>query len=253
MIASERRRFILAALSHRGVISLKDVTRELGVAEITVRRDLEKLEGEGKLKRVQGGAMSPEDEPEGAELTMAKKMPENMREKQQLAQYAAGLVSPGDCVFIDGGTTMLPLAVLLCARAVTIVTYSTMLLPRVAKPTAKIILIGGEYLPHYNMNLGSMAQDMLRQFHFDRAFFGCAGIDADQQVVYTTEHESMAMKRIAMENTAESHLLVDSSKFRKHGFLKLCGTAGFTSIITDDIPDGVAAPENVINLKNEAQ
>ena len=62
MIASERRRYILNALNLRGVISLKDTARELGVAEITVRRDFEKLESEGKLKRVQGGATSLEEQ-----------------------------------------------------------------------------------------------------------------------------------------------------------------------------------------------
>ena len=251
MIASERRRYILRTLSAKGVISLKDIAQALGVAEITIRRDLELLEKEGKLKRVQGGATSPADEPDGAELTMSKKLPEHMAEKQRLALYAAGLVQDGDCVFIDGGTTMLPLALALCERRVTVVTYSTILLQRVTKPTAKIILIGGEYLPHYSMNVGAMAQEMLRQFYFDRAFFSCAGIDTAQEIIYTTEHESMEMKRIAMANAAESHLLIDHSKFQKRGFLKMCDAAGFASIITDDVPNGLAPLENIVNLKSQ--
>ena len=91
MIASERRRYILNALNLRGVISLKDTARELGVAEITVRRDFEKLESEGKLKRVQGGATSLE-ELDGAELTMTSKLPMHMHGKEAVAQYAADLV-----------------------------------------------------------------------------------------------------------------------------------------------------------------
>ena len=250
MIASERRRHVLDALSHRGVISLKDMARELGVAEITVRRDLESLEKDGKLKRVQGGATSPE-ELDGAELTMAKKLPANMAEKQRLALYAASLVRDGDCVFIDGGTTVLPLAVLLCGMAVTIVTYNTMLLPRVVKPAAKVILIGGEYLPHYSMNVGAMAQEMLRQFYFDRAFFSCAGIDSAQELIYTTEHESMEMKRIAMGNATNRYLLIDHSKFQKRGFLRMCDASSFTAIISDNVPDAAALLPNIVNLKNK--
>jgi Transcriptional regulators of sugar metabolism len=233
MIASERRRFILETLSNRGVISLKDTAKELGVAEITVRRDFEKLEHEGKLKRVQGGATSLED-PDGAELTMSTKLPKNMSEKELVASAAAALVKEGESVFIDGGTTMIPLASLLTRKNIRIITYNTMVLRKIANPpAAQIIMIGGEYLPHYNMNLGPMAQDMLKQFYFDRAFFGCSGIDIEQQMVYSTEPGSLNMKRVAMENAKCNHLLVDSSKFSKRGFLKLCDMDRFDSIVTN--------------------
>ena len=87
----------------------EDTARELGVAEITVRRDFEKMESEGKLKRVQGGAPSLE-ELDGAELTMTSKLPMHMHGKEAVAQYAADLVRDGECVFIDGGTTMVRFA-----------------------------------------------------------------------------------------------------------------------------------------------
>lgn len=109
MIASERRKVILNSLNSRGIISLKDMATELGVAEITVRRDVEKLEQEGKLKRVQGGAASLE-ESDGAELTMQKRTTIHSQEKMMVAQYAAELVQDGESVFLDGGTTMVPLA-----------------------------------------------------------------------------------------------------------------------------------------------
>lgn len=248
MIASERRRFILEALGSRGVISLKDTALELGVAEITVRRDFEKLEAEGKLKRVQGGATSLED-PDGAELTMSTKLPKNMSEKELVAR-AAELVGEGESVFIDGGTTMIPLASLLMKKNIRIITYNTMVLRKVSNPAAQIIMIGGEYLPHYNMNLGPIAQDMLKQFYFDRAFFGCSGIDIEQQMVYSTEPGSLNMKRIAMESAKHNHLLVDSSKFTKRGFLKLCDTDRFDSILTNTFPYEGDLPDNFVIVQS---
>ena len=56
MIASERKLYIMNCLNEKGIINLKEIARELAISEITVRRDFEKLEKEGKLKRVQGGA-----------------------------------------------------------------------------------------------------------------------------------------------------------------------------------------------------
>lgn len=80
MLASERTRYIISQLNKKGIINLKDVAKELGISEATVRRDFEKLENEGKLKRVTGGAKlndSVEESSNDAELTMrAKKVAE---------------------------------------------------------------------------------------------------------------------------------------------------------------------------------
>jgi len=251
MIAPERRKFILSSLNTRGVISLKELAAELGVAEITVRRDIEKLELEGKLKRVQGGAASLE-EPDGAELTMRQKVLIHAREKEIVAKYAAGLVQDGDSVFLDGGTTILPLAHILLQRRVNIVTYSTMFLSKIVNPAAQVFLVGGEHLPYYGMNVGSIAQDLLRQFFFDKAFFGCAGIDLERQTVCSTEMQSLAMKRIALEQATVSYLLMDSSKFSAKGLMRICDVSRFEAIVCDRYvgrPD--QRPENLIAVSEE--
>lgn len=245
MIAYKRRAFILDSLGKKGVISLKETAKELGVAEITVRRDFEKLESEGRLKRVQGGAASP-DHPDGAELTTASKLPQNTAEKEKAAQMAAELVRDGESIFIDDGTTMIPLVSILCKRAVRIVTHNTIILQKVTNPLAQIIMIGGEYKPYYNMNVGPIAQEMLKQFCFDRAFFGCSGVNTQQRIVYLTEHESLNMKRIAMENAKQKYLLVDTSKFYKQGFLKFCGTECFDAILSGQLPEGAEFLPNMI-------
>ena len=76
MIALERKRYILNALKEKGIINLREIAKELNMAEITIRRDFEKLEAEGKLKRVQGGATIGEDSQNdvSAELTMNRKI-----------------------------------------------------------------------------------------------------------------------------------------------------------------------------------
>ena len=109
MIAYERRKFILQTLSSKGVVSLKELALKLDTSEITIRRDIEKLEAEGKLRRVQGGAASLE-EAEEAELTMKQRLPIRMDVKSRIAAFAASRVQNGETVFLDAGTTMVPLA-----------------------------------------------------------------------------------------------------------------------------------------------
>lgn len=245
MIASERRKRILEELNVKGIISLKETARDLGISEITARRDFEKLENEGKLKRVQGGA-TIEGAEDGAELSMNKKMLLNIHEKEIVGKYAAGLVKDGDCVFVDGGTSMLPLFQALSRRPVMIVTYNTIALKKIVNPLAEMVIIGGKYLAHYDMNIGPLAQDMLRRFSFDIAFLGCSGVHLSSRAAYTAEMESHAMKRIAMEASLKSYLLMDESKFTKRGFFKLADFSEFEAVISNAFETEEILPDNII-------
>ncbi len=251
MIASERKRYIIEQLTEKGIINIKDIAKELEISEITARRDFEKLEIEGKLKRVPGGATLEEDQSEvndGAELTMKEKRMLYKKEKELVAKYAAELVKDEDSVFIDAGTSMLPLMRILEQRKIKIVTYSQLLIQSIRSPAADIFIIGGQYRPYYCMNVGPVAQDVLKQFYFDKAFIGCSGVDLKQQMVFTTEMESLLMKRIALENTAESYLLIDYSKLGRRSFLKMTEVTEFTKIICNkpDSDIGEEYPENIV-------
>lgn len=234
MIASERRREILSELNQRGIVSIHDIAQKLGVSEITIRRDFLKLEEEGKLKRVLGGA-STLDEEEAAEPTMSQRMFTYLDEKKVIGNCAADLVKDGECIFLDAGTTVLPLADILLGKNIKIVTYNTLLLGRskVRSGRAEIILIGGVYRPSYDMNIGIIAQNTLKDFYFDIAFFSCSGIDVEKKAVFTTEDESLQMKKIAMENAGRKVLLADHHKLESRGFLRIGNTDDFDEIIID--------------------
>ena len=245
MIASERRRYILEGLNTKGILGIKETAKELGIAEITLRRDFEKLEKEGKLKRVQGGATLEEAE-EVAELTMRKKIMLNLPEKETIGAYAKTLVKEGDCVFLDGGTTMIPLAKMLSKMPITIVTYNILALNKLLNATAEVIIIGGKYIPSYNMNVGPIAQEMLKQFAFDIAFIGCSGVNLPQKTIYSAEMESLTMKRIAMDNALKSYLLVDCTKFSKRGFFKLSEFSEYEAVICNAFDRPQEMPENMV-------
>lgn len=253
MIALERKRYILDALKEKGIINLREVAKELNVSEITIRRDFEKLESEGKLKRVQGGATigGEQQSDVSAELTMSRKISVHMKEKELVARYVAKTVQEGECVFIDGGTTMIPLAAELVKKNIHIVTYNTLILEKLLNPVAKIFMIGGEYSSSYNMNVGAIAQDMLRQFHFDRSFISCVSANLEQKAAYMADTESLGMKRLAMEQSDHNYLLVDSYKFATNGFLKLCDFSRFDRIYCNEFDTDQTLPENIELIREE--
>ena len=99
MLASERTRYIISQLHSKGIINLKDIAKELNISEATVRRDFEKLENEGKLTRVTGGAKLNEHGEEApvinsAELTMRAKKNLNYDAKLRVARRACDYIGP---------------------------------------------------------------------------------------------------------------------------------------------------------------
>lgn len=249
MLASERTRYIISQLNKNGIINLKNVAKELNISEATVRRDFEKLENEGKLKRVTGGATltgSAEDAENTAELTMLAKRSLNYDGKLRVARKASETVQDGECIFLDGGTSIAAMAGFLVKRPVLIVTNSELIVRSLNNPTAKIILIGGMFLPHYSMSVGTLAQQMLQQFHFDRVFLSCTGIDLEESYAYTNELDTLAIKRLAMDNGDRTYLLVDSSKLNRRSFCKLDTLAAFENVFCDTTADIKEVPSNFV-------
>ncbi len=234
MIASQRILYIMQRINELGVVNLKDIALQLGVSETTVRRDFEKLEKQGKLKRVQGGATTSEGPDallDSAQLTTRLKTNVNLAEKQLVGAYAASLVQEGQCVYLDDGTSILPLAEILMHKKVHIVTNSTLLLQKAQRAEADIFLVGGRYQPYYELVVGPIALEILDKFHFDHAFIGCFGISLEKQVAYTMETDTMSMKTLAIKNARQKHLLMDSSKLTKAGFYTVANLSDFDTVI----------------------
>ena len=230
MIASERHILIMQKLNHRGVVTVKEIASELNISEITVRRDFEQLEQKGMLQRVAGGATAGTTL-ENAELTMYERLGLNAQEKVRVAEQAVSYVKDGSCVFIDGGTSMAPLMRQLSRRRITIVSYNVLLVRDLAHSDAEIFLVGGKFLPHYSMNVGPIAQECLKQFHFDVGFFGCSGLDFESEMSFTTNIDSLLMKQIALANASFRALLVDASKLNRCAFLEFAPLNSFDAIL----------------------
>lgn len=254
MIASERKLRILRMLAADSVINLKDVARALDTSDTTIRRDFEQLEKEEKLTRVQGGAMRKsgvEEQhwdapfPPQQESRLAHRA-----EKRAVAQAAAAVVKDGDSVFIDSGSSLVPLGEILLRRRVQIVTNNTLLLGR-GNGTAQVVLAGGTYKAAQNLTCGPIAKAAVNQFRLDHAFLGCCGFSPSQQKAYTLEIDAVEVKRAGMHAAAACYLLCDHAKYERNGFYSFAALPEFACIFCDALPGGAVVPENFRLLKNE--
>lgn len=250
MIASERFERILAMVDENGIMDIKKLAQELQVTEMTIRRDCEALEKEGKLIRVRGGAksinkktiLSSRDEKKMTDRT------EYYHEKDIVCEKAASFVKEGDCVFIDGGTSVVPLIKYLKGKKVKIVTHSLLAANAFDDEDSELFLIGGKYIPEYSMSVGPITLANLEKFNFDHAFIGCAGADIERNLIYTSELETMAVKDKVMKLAMKNYLLIDASKLNVKGFYSFIDCTDFDAVIcNDDIKiNKEELPENFI-------
>ena len=103
MLKKERLQWILEKINVKGVITVNDIIKELGVSDMTVRRDLDELDKEGLLIRIHGGAQSidtPKVKPK-YEKSNSEKQELQIEEKRAIAKFASQLIQDGETVFID--------------------------------------------------------------------------------------------------------------------------------------------------------
>lgn len=221
MLSTERKLYILNRLEHEGTIHVKDIAKDLNISETTIRRDLIELSEEGKVKRVHGGAVKKNIASiltESSEVIMIDRMQLNFDLKSRICKRASELVQDGECIFLDGGTSIVPMIDYLINRPIKIVTHNHLIVQKIKNPVAEIIVIGGDYNSRYSMSCGPIAQNTLELYNFDRAFIGCVGLDLIEKKVYTAEMETREIKKIAMNNSIHNYLIIDDSKLFIKGF-----------------------------------
>ena len=172
--------------------------------------------------------MSNQDEKDMKDRT------ENYEKKDEVCKKVASFIKNGDCIFLDGGTTVAPIVKYLKGKNVKIVTNSMLVVKAFNDSDSELFVIGGKYIKEYDMSVGSIALNNLSNFNFDYAILGCAGLDIERQVVYTTEMETMLIKEKAMGLAVKKYLLLDDSKLSIRGFYTFVNTFDFDAIICNN-------------------
>ena len=114
--AAEREQEILQLLADRGFVAFRDLEEQIDASPATLRRDLERLAGEGRLVRVHGGARKAEEAGTGGDsqaspalrgVPFHENIHRHAAEKRAIGQAAATLCQRGEAIMIDGGSTTL--------------------------------------------------------------------------------------------------------------------------------------------------
>ncbi|MBT1825629.1 DeoR/GlpR family DNA-binding transcription regulator [Enterobacter bugandensis] len=209
MLTSQRKQLILEKLGAEGQVQSKALSVLFDVSEDTIRRDLRELAAEGRLQRVHGGALPSSS----ATVPFAERQCVKMDAKRKVAQKGAQLISSGQVVIVDGGTTTSELIAFLPRDLrITVVTHSpSIALGLVNHPSIEVILIGGRLYKHSIVAVGAAAIEGIENIHADLFFMGVTGIHPEAGLT-TGDFEEACIKRAFCGRAAETVVLASPEK-----------------------------------------
>ncbi|WP_405014213.1 DeoR/GlpR family DNA-binding transcription regulator [Kitasatospora sp. NBC_01539] len=237
LLAEQRRALILDEVRRRGGVRVNELTRQLNVSDMTIRRDLDALARIGAIEKVHGGAV-----PAGAASThepgFEAKSALELSAKEQIARVAAALVAPGAAVALSGGTTTYALALELAAvERLTVVTNSVPVSDvfeaahRAGGPASTVVLTGGVRSPSDAL-VGPVADRAIRSLRFDVLFLGTHGISPEAGLS-TPNLAEAETNRALIASARRTVLVADHTKWGTVGLSTFAGLAEVDTWVTD--------------------
>jgi len=227
-------------ISRRGVVTIKELMEQFRVSLNTIRRDLNELERLGKIEKIYGGAKCTEAtlSASNALISYTEREVRNSLEKDAIARQAAAMIQEDDTIFIDTGTSTVPLLRHLRSfEHLTIVTNSVYVLYSALElPQFTVIGLPGIEKRKTASLVGDQCVQMLERYRFSKAFMACTTFSLSDGASNSSVEE-FDIKRMVMSRSAEKYLLVDASKFGKASLLTFAGPDEFDYVITDTLPD----------------
>lgn len=247
---TERQKLIFDAITPTGFVSYRDLETLLDASPATIRRDLARLEEDGRITRVHGGAKLPDEDRRPDSDTHLIGTPfdlsitQNLSAKKAIGRAAAVLCQPGEGVMIDGGTTTLQMCPHLAGLGLQVLTNSlhivNALLPQEG---TRILLPSGAIFREQNIILAPAGEESMPRFHAPKLFMGAAAVG--KQGVMQADVILVAAERRLIDRAEEVILMVDSSKFRSSSGTIVCRIDEVDVLITDN---GVA-PDTVREIE----
>lgn len=232
----ERGSKILEMLTREKKLEVTALARALGVSSVTIRKDLDRLEQRGVLKREHGYAvLRSEDD-------LESRLAYHFERKRQIAQLAVGLIADGDTVMIESGSCCALLAEQIAEmrQDVTIVTNSAFIAGYVRlQPGVRVVLLGGVYQKGSQVMVGPMVAQGARGFCVERLFIGTDGYTPRTGFTNSDHMRAQAVRDMAAQ-AEHVAVLTESSKFTRHGVVPLQLGGAVDLLVTDEgVPDEV--------------
>jgi Transcriptional regulators of sugar metabolism len=227
MLTTTRQATILRRVQETGEASVHDLAKILQVSTSTIRRDLNALSAEGRLTRVRGGGSVEPDE-----IPFQDVVERSSGSKGRIAMRAAELVTDGDVVVLDIGTTTALIARALRGKKITVITASIAVLDELRTDDGiELIMLGGVLRRSYHSLVGSLTESALSQLRATISFVGTSGIRPDGTVMDSTGIE-VPVKRAILASCPAAVLVADETKFPGTGILAVCPPSDISTLIT---------------------
>ncbi|MGV8981880.1 DeoR/GlpR family DNA-binding transcription regulator [Clostridium sp.] len=250
VLLDERKKLILYELDNYEKVSVTQLAKKFGVTTETIRRDLDALEAEYKLKRIHGGAIK---------ISFDRKEPSHIQkrnvyreEKQRIGQSAASLINDNDIITIDAGTTTCEILYHIRDKRNLTILLNTVAglniiidLKNKGFFDGKIIFLGGEINSDQLSCVGPISENLLKNFYVDKAFIGVGGVSLQNGLTGYDVNEANLSKKI-MENSKEVIIVADHSKIGVRNFYKIADIENVNVIVSD-----VEAPNEWCNSLDE--
>jgi DeoR/GlpR family transcriptional regulator of sugar metabolism len=250
LLAEQRRALILDEVRRRGGVRVNELTRKLGVSDMTVRRDLDALARQGVLEKVHGGAV-PVMEASTHEPGFEAKSGLELTAKEDIAKAAAQLVTPGSAIALSGGTTTFALAHhLVDLPDLTVVTNSVRVADvfhvaqRSSGPrqgAATVVLTGGVRTPSDSL-VGPVADQAIAALHFDVLVLGVHGISAEAGLSTPNLAEAETNRRL-VQSARRVVVVADHTKWGVVGLSSFAALEQVDTLVTDAGLPGAARVE----------
>lgn len=209
-----------------------DLARKFHTSQVTIRKDLEILHTQGRIHRTHGGAL-PIREGVLEDPTLREKEKLHRKEKLQIAAAAARMVSEGQVVLLDSGTTTTAIARgLRDFQNLTIITNAVNIAAELSGSSADVILIGGNLRKNSFSMVGPIAEEALHRLNADILFLGVDGFDV-QYGISTPNLLEATVNRAMMEVAKVIVAVCDSSKFGKRSLSLIGPPNAVQHVITD--------------------
>jgi DeoR/GlpR family transcriptional regulator of sugar metabolism len=237
-----RRQTLAEAVRGGNLIPIRQLATELGCSEMTIRRDLDALARDGVLHRVHGGAVGVSLRAD--EVPYAVRVFEAAAVKARIGRAVADLITDGETVALDSGTTAAEVAHALRGRSITLLPLGLRTLIELAHDERiHLIAPGGDIRPGELVVTGDLAEVAFERLHFDTFILGCCGID-EANGVSTHVPADARIKRAAVASARRTIAIADASKLGAIAFGHVCSLQAVERLVTDASREQTASLES---------
>lgn len=231
MLVAQRYDKIVKLVNEHGSMRVTELSERCQVTEETIRRDLDRLERQGLLRRSHGGAVSVQDEQ--PETPFSEREIMHAEEKRRIAEQAVKLIEPNDRILLDASTTAWYMAASLPDIPLTVLTNSIRVATQLSnREKIEVISTGGQLVSRSLSFVGPLAERSLDTYYVNKLFLSCQGVHLERGVSESNELQGrVKQKMVGMAD--QVILLADASKFGVQAFAHVMNLNEVDQLITD--------------------